>query len=79
MGTVLNKLSGEDLARWRNVVADKELVASAYPGMSISEARQAMFNYYKLLGDIFVDYGIDTSLENLYVSPVSGEVLTFGG
>jgi hypothetical protein len=49
---VLKNLSNEDVARWRSVLADKELVDEGHTGYSKDEARSAIIRYYQTLGDL---------------------------
>lgn len=67
-------LSPEDLLRWRMASADKELVEQSHPGLSVDEARRAMLNYYKILGDILADYQIEHDNLSVYVSPFDGGI-----
>lgn len=75
---VLATLSQEDLAIWRSVLADKELVDENYPGMSIQEARNSIIKYYKTLGDLLKEYGIEPGQDNIVVSGVTGTILHLG-
>ena len=75
MPRVVKTLSEEDLGRWRNAVAGKEIVEAAYPGMSINEAKEALIRYYSTLGSILKDYEIDTEEDTVYVSPADGNVI----
>lgn len=79
MTEILNKLSDEDLMRWRMVMADKELVDGQYPGMSIDEARRSILTFYRTLNDLLRSYGIEHDPgDALVVSPISGEIIRFG-
>ena len=78
MAQILAKLNNEDLARWRMVMANKELVDGSYPGMSVIEARETVLNFYKTLNDLLQQYGIDHDPgDALVLSPISGEFLRF--
>ena len=57
MAQILAKLNNEDLARWRMVMANKELVDGSYPGMSVIEARDTVLQFYKTLNDLLQQYG----------------------
>lgn len=72
---VLKTLSNEDLAIWRSVLADKELIDENYPGMSIQEARNSIIRYYKVLGDILHNYEIPIDQEGIVVSGITGAIL----
>lgn len=69
----IGQLNEEDLARWRMVSADKELADQPHHGMSVTEARQAILNYYTTLGGFMKQYDIDTQ-ETLIVSPIDGGI-----
>lgn len=78
MAEIVNKLTDEDLVRWRMVMANKELVDGQYPGMSIAEARSAVMSFYQTLNDLLRSYGIDHDPgDALVVSPISGEFIRF--
>ena len=80
MAQILNKLNDEDLARWRMVMAHKELVDGSYPGMSVTEAKDAVLNFYKTLNDLLIQYGIDHDPgDAMVLSPISGEFIRFEG
>ena len=66
-------LNAEDLARWRFASADKELAGLSFPGLSVDEARRAILQYYKILGDLLVEYKIDPE-DTVIVSPVDGNI-----
>ena len=72
---ILRTLSDEDLAIWRNVLADKELVDDSFPGMSIQEARNSIIKYYRTLGDILKSYEIRPDQEGIVVSGITGVIL----
>lgn len=67
-------LSPEDLARWRMINADKELVDNAFPGLSVTEARSTILNYYKMLGDILAEYNVPDTSSPMFISPYDGSI-----
>lgn len=69
----IGQLTHEDLARWRLVSANKELVDQQHAGYSVAESRQAILDYYITLGDLMKVYEIDTQ-ETLIVSPIDGGI-----
>jgi hypothetical protein len=72
---VLKTLSNEDLAIWRSVLADKELVDEGHTGYSKDEARNAIIRYYKTLGDLLKSYEIPMEEEGIVVSGITGTIL----
>ena len=70
----VTSLVNEDLTRWRLVSADKELVEIAHPGLSVDESRRAILQYYKVLGDLMLEYNINENEEGIYISPVDGGI-----
>lgn len=76
MVSIAAELSREDLARWRNVCANKELVDNGMPGLSVMEAKQYLLEYYKIMEDIFTTYNLDMAHITCYfISPFTGHVL----
>ena len=76
MVEVAAQLSQEDLARWRRICADKELLEANLPGISVSEGRDIVLSYYKIMEDIFTNYGLDIAhIECYFISPFTGHVL----
>ena len=73
---MLGKLEAEDLARWRMVMADKELIDAGAGLFSVNEARTIVLNYYKTLDDIITKYDIEIYPDtHLIVSPVGGHII----
>lgn len=68
----LSTLSSEDLARWRLVSADKELVDNLFPGLSVEEGRRIILTYYKTSGDLMNAYQIENDASTVYLSPIDG-------
>ena len=76
MVEVAATLSQEDLARWRKVCADKELLEASIPGISVNEGRDIVLSYYKIMDDIFTTYNLDiTHIECYFISPFTGHIL----
>lgn len=76
MSQMLGKLDAEDLARWRMVMADKELIDAGLPFFSVNEARTIVINYYRTLDDIITKYDIEIYPDtHLIVSPVGGHII----
>ena len=69
-------LSDEDLARWRLVSADKDLVDNLFPGFSVEEARRVTLTFYKTLGDLVKAYNMDTDVGSIFLSPIDGGFYT---
>lgn len=74
----LKSLNSEDLARWRMASADKELADSSFPGLSVTEGKEAILKYYRILGDLLLAYGLDDD-NMLYISPVTGGIYSLEG
>lgn len=72
--TKVKNLTREDLMRWRICTADKELVDLTFPGISPDEARKAILNYYKILGDLIEDLGLQDSKAPIHISAIDGGV-----
>ena len=73
---MLNKagiLEDQELARWRMVMANKELADNAHHAQSSGEAYQAYIEYFKMAGDLIKKYGVD-STASWYISPFTGEI-----
>jgi hypothetical protein len=81
MARILNKLSDEDLTRWRMCMADKELADLSFTGLSVQEGRSAYVNYYRTLNSLLTEYGVDmdtlTGNANIMVSPITGHIVMF--
>jgi len=76
MVEVAARLSQEDLARWRKVCADKELLETGITGISVNEGRDIVLSYYKIMDDIFTTYNLDiTHIECYFISPFTGHIL----
>lgn len=76
MVEVAATLSQEDLARWRNVCANKELIEASVPGIAINEARDWILSYYKLMDEMFKTYNLDVKhIECYFISPFTGDIL----
>lgn len=76
MVNVVANLSQEDLSRWRMVCANKELVDNSHTGLSVSEGKQYILDYYKQMGDIFNTYNLDVAhISCYYISPFTGHIL----
>lgn len=56
--TQMGKLSAEDLGRWRIISANKELVDNGFPGLSVKEARDAIIDFYRFVGEVMETHGI---------------------
>ena len=67
-------LNGEDLSRWRVVTAEKELVDLVFPGLSVDDGRRGLLSYYKVLGDLILDYSVATEDGAIYISPIDGGI-----
>lgn len=54
----IGKLSTEELNRWRVISANKELVDSTFPGISPTEARGFIMDFYRFIGEVMESHGI---------------------
>lgn len=74
---VVAVMSTEDLLSWRNVCANRELVDPPVQGVSPTEARGYLLDYYRVLGQLYEDYNLDPAL-NYDFSPANGAIIFIG-
>lgn len=73
---IITQLSPEDLLRWRSACVHKDMVDGNANGVSPREAEAWLTDYYRMLGDIFTQYGLQPELsEGYFVSPMTGHVI----
>ena len=72
---VISTLTDGELAKWRMVAAAKDLVDTPYPGYSIQEAKNALIDYYKTLGDLLHAHEVPQNAEGIIVSHITGCIL----
>lgn len=66
-------LSMEDLLRWRNICANKELVDLNFNGMSVEEARRTIIEHYQFCYNVQKDMAIEANVPFI-ISAVDGSV-----
>lgn len=59
------KLTSEDLNRWRLACARRELVENQVVGLSLDVAERYIVDYYRLLGELADTYNLDPAVEYL--------------
>lgn len=67
------RISHEDLLRWRNALARRDAVDINPERFSGDETIEAFLNFYQVAGEIFEDYELMENQDT--ISPYSGQIV----